>query len=73
MSKSKTTQKKKISATEDPTKYYRAVYLNSRGIREGEVYIADTLDSARQYALECAHDRILESVEEFSELIEALL
>ena len=58
----------------DPTKYYRATYLNNDGNREDEVYISDSLDHAIEYAAgPNAYGRILEGVQEYQEFIDALL
>lgn len=56
------------------TKYYRATYLNSDGLRESEVFISESLLSAQEYAAgENARGRVLEDVQEYDKLIDALL
>ena len=56
------------------TKYYKATYVNMDGTRDDEVYISDSLQHAREYAAgPNSYGRILESVQEYDELLNALL
>lgn len=56
------------------TKYYKATYINSDGTREDEVYISDSWGSAYMYATGAnAHGRYLERLQEYDELIDAML
>lgn len=73
MAKKKKTQT--AARVKDSTKYYRATYINEDGTgEENEVFISDNLETATRHARETyAHGRILESVQEYEELIEALL
>lgn len=68
-------KKKTVARVKDSTKYYRATYINEDGTgEENEVFISDNLETATRHARETyAHGRILESVREYEELIEALL
>lgn len=69
--------KKKTAAARvpnDSTKYYKATYQNEDGTIVHEVYVSESYDSAVQYAKgPNSRDRILEGVQEYNELIEALL
>lgn len=66
--------KKTAARVKVPTKYYKATYVNNDGTREDEVYISDSYDSAVRYASGTnSYGRILERVQEYDELIEALL
>ena len=66
--------KKTSARVPDSTKYYKATYVTDTGTREDEVYISESLESAVQYATgPNARNRILERVQEYSELIDALL
>lgn len=70
--------KKKTAAArvikDDSTKYYKATYQNKDGTIVHEVYVSESYDSAVQYAKgPNSRDRILEGVQEYNELIEALL
>ena len=70
-------KKKKTTALVESdvrTKYYKATYINLDGTREDEVYISENMMSAEDYALgPNARDRILERVQEYDELIDAML
>ena len=67
-------KKTTAARVKDPTKYYRATYVNNDGTRDDEVYISDSYDSAVRYASgPNSYGRILERVQEYDELIEALL
>lgn len=73
MAKKKKAQSARVSMG-PVTKYYKATYINSDGTRENEVYISDSIQSAELYALgPNAKDRILERVQEYDELITAML
>jgi hypothetical protein len=66
--------KKTSARVSDSTKYYKATYVTDTGTREDEVYISESLESAVQYATgPNARGRTLERVQEYSELIDALL
>ena len=74
MKKSPADKKKTAARVPDSTKYYRATYITGTGTREDEVYISESLESAVQYATgPNARGRTLERVQEYSELIDALL
>ena len=69
-------KKKTLSArvTGPVTKYYKATYINSDGTREDEVYISENILAAQNYAMgPNARNRILERVQEYDELIDAML
>ena len=56
------------------TKYYKATYVNQDGTREDEVYISDSWGSAYMYATGAnARGRYLERLQEYDELIDAML
>lgn len=56
------------------TKYYKATYVNQDGTREDEVYISENILAAQNYAMgPNARNRILERVQEYDELIDAML
>ena len=64
------TRKKTDKKSESRTKYYKALYSNG----DEEVFISDSLASAKTYAgSQNAHGRALISVNEYPELIDALL
>ena len=69
--------KKKRNASqyiqEDGTRYYKATYILESGAREEEVFISDSMDTARDYAAGSnAQGRVLEGVQEYRQLIDAL-
>ncbi len=67
-------KKKTADSSRDSTKYYRATYVTSDGGTIQEVFIARTLDEAKEYAAgPNLYDRTLQGIEEFNELIESLL
>ena len=73
MTKKKKTQSARVSMR-PVTKYYKATYVNSDGTREDEVYISDSLQHAQEYAAgPNSYGRILERVQEYDELIDAML
>ena len=58
----------------DPTKYYRATYVNPDGTQEDEVFISSNLQDAFNFASGInARGRTVEGLQEFEELIDALL
>lgn len=66
--------KKTAARVKVPTKYYKATYVTRDGTREDEVYISDSMQSAELYASgPNAGGRTLERVQEYDELIDALL
>lgn len=72
MRKKKTAKRTELS--EDRTLYYRATYITTEGNREQEVFISDSLDTARAYATgPNARGRQLTDVEEFKQFIDSLL
>lgn len=69
-----TRKKKKTDSPPDFTKYYRATYVTPDGSTVQEVFVARTLDEAKEYAAgQNLYDRSLQGIEEFNELIESLL
>jgi len=72
-----TKKKKTVDAarvTRPATKYYKATYVNNDGTREDEVFISDSMQSAELYATgPNSYGRLLEDVQEYDELIDALL
>lgn len=73
MAKKKKTQSAHVSMG-PVTKYYKATYINSDGTREDEVYISENILAAQDYAMgPNARNRILERVQEYDELIDAML
>ena len=67
-------RKKKTRPSEDRTLYYRATYITSDGNQEQEVFISDSMDTARAYATgPNARGRQLTDVEEFKQFIDSLL
>ena len=74
MGKKKKTQNAARVSMGPLTKYYKATYINSDGTREDEVYISENMLTAQDYAMgPNARDRILERVQEYDELIDAML
>lgn len=70
----KKTKKTAARVTGPVTKYYKATYINSDGAREDEVYISENILAAQDYAMgPNARNRILERVQEYDELIDAML
>lgn len=73
MAKKKNTKTARVSMG-PVTKYYKATYINSDGTREDEVYISDSWGSAYMYATGAnARGRYLERLQEYDELIDAML
>ena len=75
MSKPWPTQKRKITTVKDPTKYYRATYVNRTGDIQCEVFISSDLDAARVYATgtDIARGRQLRDLHEYDDLIDSLI
>ena len=70
----KKTKKTAARVTGPVTKYYKATYVNRDGTREDEVYISDSIQSAERYASgPNANGRLVEKVQEYDELIDAML
>lgn len=72
MRKKKNAQTARVE--KDPTKYYRATYVNPDGTQEDEVFISSNLQDAFNFASGInARGRTVERLQEFEELIDALL
>jgi hypothetical protein len=67
-------KKKTADSPPDFTKYYRATYMTPDGNIVQEVFVARTMDEAKEYAAgQNLYGRSLQGIEEFNELIESLL
>ena len=74
MNRKKKTTDSSRDCTKYCTKYYRATYVTSDGSTVQEVFVARTMDEAKEYAAgPNLYDRSLQGIEEFNELIESLL
>jgi hypothetical protein len=67
-------RKKTTDAFQDRTKYYRAIYMTSDGSTVQEVFVSTDISDAREFAAgKNSFGRQLMDLEEFNELIDALL
>ena len=70
----KKSNKKQRSPAHESTLYYRATYETSSGGQEQEVFVSESMESAREYAAGTnARGRQLIQLEEFKEFIDSLL
>lgn len=67
-------RKKTIGSFQDRTKYYRATYKTAAGEITREVFVSTDISDAREFAADKnSFGRELMDLEEFKELIDALL